>query len=76
MNAHLESQGLRLQKRTTVDASIIEELSATNNQSGELAARIESDEEGEPVTFLDKGAYWLERGPSGAALGTGQPVDG
>ena len=35
INAHLESQGLRLREGTIVDASIIEALSSTKNRSGE-----------------------------------------
>ena len=42
INAHLESQGLRLREGTIVDASIIEAPSSTKNRSS-------PDEEGEPV---------------------------
>ena len=35
INAHLESQGLRLREGTIVDASIIEAPSSTKNRSGE-----------------------------------------
>ena len=35
INAHLESQGLRLRERTIVDASIIEAPSSTKNRAGE-----------------------------------------
>ena len=35
INAHLESQGLRLREGTIVDASIIEAPSSTKNRAGE-----------------------------------------
>ncbi len=35
INAHLESQGLRLMEGTIVDASIIEAPSSTKNRAGE-----------------------------------------
>ena len=39
INAHLESQGLRLREGTIVDASIIEAPSSTKNRAGERTRR-------------------------------------
>ena len=53
INAHLESQGLRLREGTIVDASIIEAPSSTKNRAGERDPEMH-DEEGEPVAFRDE----------------------
>ena len=39
INAHLESQGLRLREGTILDASIIEAPSSTKNRAGETGTR-------------------------------------
>ena len=57
INAHLESQGLRLREGTIVDASIIEAPSSAKNRAVETGPGDASDEEGEPVAFRDEGAH-------------------
>ena len=57
INAHLESQGLRLREGTIVDASIIEAPSSTKNRARGAGPGDASDEEGEPVAFRDEGAH-------------------
>ena len=63
INAHLESQGLKLREGTIVDASIIEAPSSTKNRAVERDLEMHQtgdapDQEGEPVAFRDEGAHW------------------
>ena len=61
INAHLESQGLRLREGTIVDASIIEAPSSTKNRCGKRDPQMhqtkKGNQEGESVVFRDEGAY-------------------
>ena len=57
INAHLESQGLRLKEGTIVDASIIEAPSSTKNRARARDPRDAPDEEGEPMAFRDETPY-------------------
>ena len=57
INAHLESQGLRLKEGTIVDASIIEAPSSTKNRSGERGPEMHQTKKGESVAFRDEGAH-------------------
>ena len=47
INAHLESQGLRLREGTIVDATIIEAPSSTKNRARGTGSGDASDQEGE-----------------------------
>ena len=51
INAHLESQGLRLREGTIVDASIIEAPSSTKNQSGERDPEMHQTKKGNQWLF-------------------------
>ena len=48
INAHLESQGLRLREGTIVDASIIEAPSSTKNRAGERDPEMHWTKKGKP----------------------------
>ena len=51
INAHLESQGLRLREGTIVDASIIEAPSSTKNRSGERDPEMHQTKKGNQWNF-------------------------
>ena len=51
INAHLESQGLRLREGTIVDASIIEAPSSTKNRSGERDPEMHQTKKGKQWHF-------------------------
>ena len=51
INAHLESQGLRLREGTIVDASIIEAPSSTKNRSGERDPEMRQTKKGNQWRF-------------------------
>ena len=51
INAHLESQGLRLKEGTIVDASIIEAPSSTKNRSGERGPEMHQTKKGNQWHF-------------------------
>ncbi len=51
INAHLESQGLRLREGTIVDASIIEAPSSTKNRSGERDPEMHQTKKGNQWHF-------------------------
>ena len=57
INAHLESQGLRLREGTIVDASIIEAPSSTKNRSGERDPEMHQTKKGNQWHLRDEGAY-------------------
>ncbi len=52
INAHLESQGLRLREGTIVDASIIEAPSSTKNRSGERDPEMHQTKKGNQWHFV------------------------
>ena len=54
INAHLESQGLRLREGTIVDASIIEAPSSTKNRAGELDPEMHQTKKGNGWHFRMK----------------------
>ena len=56
INAHLESQGLRLREGTIVDASIIEAPSSTKNRAGERDPEMHQTKKGNHA-FRDEGAH-------------------
>ena len=51
INAHLESQGLRLREGTIVDATIIEAPSSTKNRSGERDPEMRQVKKGNQYHF-------------------------
>ena len=51
INAHLESQGLRLREGTIVDASIIEAPSSTKNRAGERDPEMHQTKKGNQWHF-------------------------
>ena len=51
INAHLDSQGLRLREGTIVDASIIEAPSSTKNRAGECAPEMHQTKKGNQWYF-------------------------
>ena len=59
INAHLESQGLRLREGTIVDASIIEAPSSTKNRAGERDPEMHQTKKGNQWHFGrgDEGAH-------------------
>ena len=68
VNAHLESQELRLGEGTIVDASIIEARSSTKDRAAERKGPGDtSDEEGEPVAFRDESSHRGGRGHGSGA---------
>ena len=67
INAHLDSQGLRLREGTIVDASIIEAPSSTKNRAGGTGPGDASDEEGEPVAFRNESSHRGGRGHGSGA---------
>ena len=54
INAHLNSQGLRLREGTIVDASVIEAPSSTENRSGERDPEMHQTKKGNPWHFRMK----------------------
>ena len=51
INAHLESQGLRLRERTIMDATIIEAPSSTKNLAGERDPEMHQTKRGNQWNF-------------------------
>ena len=57
INAHLESQGLRLREGTIIDASIIEAPSSTKNRAGERDPEMHQTKKGNQWHFGMKNAH-------------------
>ena len=72
INAHLDSQGLRLREGTIVDASIIEAPSSTKNRAGERDPEMHQTKKGNQW-YADEGAY---RGGRRHRSGTQHDDDG
>ena len=62
INAHLESQGLRLREGTIVDASIIEAPSSTKNRSGERDPEMHQTKKGNQWHFGMKAHIGVDAG--------------
>ena len=67
INAHLESQGLRLREGTIVDASIIEAPSSTKNLAGERDPEMHQTKKGNQWHFGDESSHRGGRGHGSGA---------
>ena len=68
INAHLESQGLRVWEGTIVDATIIEASSSTKNRSGMRDLEKHQVKKGNPISLRDEAAHRDGRGHRPGAL--------
>ena len=62
INAHLESQGLRLREGTIVDATIIEAPSSTKNRTGERDPEMHQTKKGNQWHFGMKAHIGVDSG--------------
>jgi IS5 family transposase len=58
IGAYLATHGMKVNRGTIVDATIISAPSSTKNRHQGAGSGDASDQEGEPVVFRDEGAYW------------------